>query len=78
MFLIEKPAFLQYLKKMSNLIDGKIIYETTTNKKKASKKSTLANNSSVLLSNSRRTVVSQNQSCYDDTGKNSSVEEKTL
>lgn len=65
MFLISKPNFLQYIKRMSNLIDSKIIYESTTaNKKKPVKKPpTPGNNSSVLLSNSRRTVLSQNQSC---------------
>ena len=51
------------MKKMVNLIDSKIIYETTTSKKKPVKKLNIPNsNSSVLLSNSRRTVLSQNQS----------------
>jgi hypothetical protein len=79
MYLIEKPSFSQYIKKISNIIDSKIIYETTAGKKKPAKKSTLANNnSSVLLSNSRRTVMSQNQSTYDENIKNSSEEDKLL
>lgn len=58
MFIIESPSFMQYLKKMSNLIDNRIVLESTTSKRKAPKRTTL-NNASTILSNSRKTLVSQ-------------------
>lgn len=64
MFLIEKPGFGQYLKKITSLIDSKIIYESTTNKKKIPKKANVGGNSSIILSNSRKSVVSQNLSSF--------------
>jgi hypothetical protein len=60
-FFIEKPSFFTILKRFSNLIDSKIVYESNTMKKKTNKKQTGVGNS-VLLSNSRRTVLSQNAS----------------
>lgn len=60
MFLIEKAGFAQYVKKMANLIDSKIIYESTTKGKKHPKKPT--GNLSTVLSSSRNSLVSQNLS----------------
>lgn len=61
MFLIQKSGFAQYLKKVTSLIDSKIIYESNTSKKKLPKKpNNIIGNSSVLLSQSRKSVVSQN------------------
>jgi len=50
------------VKKITSLIDSKIIYESNTTKKKLPKKSSNIGNVSVLLSNSRKSVVSQNLS----------------
>lgn len=56
---------MQYLKKMSALIDKKIIYLSTVGQKKG-KKPAVNSNSSVLLSQSRRTVISQNVSLVNE------------